>query len=134
MQYNKWTPNANNPDSKEDPIFDTPGHAIAPRFDIVNNFMPTRAAGAIDSKVTNFSNANELRCFAISGPTHDNQSVFEWKDRFLSLPHKGLPTTWNYSWQTMDPDTINANSHLQNTSNKFRFKESFLNFFQKPNY
>jgi len=85
-----------------------PGHAISARLDLAG-FSPI-PNGGIDSKVTGNCLLRKLQCKAISGPTHDNQPVFMWRDsdgkeKFPGWPHIGLPNTWNYGWVGMEPES-----------------------------
>jgi hypothetical protein len=83
-----------------------PGHAISARNDLDPiNLLPN---GGIDAKVTGRCLFSALQCQAISGPTHDSQSVFKWrdssgKDIFPGWPHLGLPDSWGYDWIQMTP-------------------------------
>lgn len=84
-----------------------PGHAISARLDLTS-FGPI-PNGGIDSKVTGNCLLRKLQTKAISGPTHDNQPVFMWRDPsgkelFPGWPHMGLPNAWNFNWVDMDPE------------------------------
>jgi hypothetical protein len=87
---------------KEGVIPGEPGHAVAARLDLDGwDFLPN---GAIDAKVTNRCLALKLTAQAISGPTHDDQPVFQWEDAsgkplFPGWPHMGLPNKWNFEWE-----------------------------------
>jgi len=80
-----------------------PGHAISARLDLDRaGHVPN---GGIDAKVTNRCLFRKLQCQAISGPTHDNQPVFKWRqdgrEIFPGWPHLGLPDVWNFGWVQM---------------------------------
>lgn len=85
------------------------GHAISARMDLGFSRIPN---GGIDSKVLNRCMLRALQCQAISGPTHDSQPVFRWRngeaDLFPGWPHMGLPDVWNFGWVQMGPDSANA--------------------------
>ena len=59
---------------------------------------------AIDSKVTSsalFSSG--LACLAISGPTYDQQPVFQFSTSlFANLTHVGVPDRFDFPWQLME--------------------------------
>merc|ERR1719421_2765688 len=82
-----------------------PGHPIAARNDLdMINLLPN---GAIDAKVTNRCLFRSLQCQAISGPTHDSQPVFKWKDGAVDVmagwPHMGQPDVYDFDWVQMTP-------------------------------
>jgi len=84
----------------------TPDHAIAARGDLDAKYPDPN--GAVDAKVTNFCMAKRLMADAISGPTHDTQKPFNWKDAngkqlFPKAPHDGMPDYWNFDWVRMGP-------------------------------
>lgn len=82
-----------------------PGHAIAARMDL--DPVSQLPNGAIDSKVINRCLFKNFQCQAISGPTHQAQQVFRWRDGdtdlFPGWPHLGLPNVWNFEWVQMTP-------------------------------
>lgn len=85
-----------------------PGHAISARLDLTS-FGPI-PNGGIDSKVTGNCLLRKLQCKAISGPTHENQPVFMWRDPsgkelFPGWPHMGLPNAWNFNWVNEEPES-----------------------------
>merc|ERR1719421_2164020 len=56
---------------------------------------------------------------AISGPSHETQSPFMWKDAsgkdlFPGWPHLGLPEKWDFDWLQMTPS--GQHQHLQDIS------------------
>eukprot|EP00747_Dinoflagellata_sp_TGD_P131109 gnl/TRDRNA2_/TRDRNA2_174929_c0_seq8.p1 gnl/TRDRNA2_/TRDRNA2_174929_c0~~gnl/TRDRNA2_/TRDRNA2_174929_c0_seq8.p1 ORF type:complete len:686 (+),score=115.78 gnl/TRDRNA2_/TRDRNA2_174929_c0_seq8:111-2168(+) len=101
MNRNSW-PN-------EGVVPNEPGHAISARLDLDKKFghIPN---GGIDAKVVNRCLIRSLQCQAISGPSHDSQPVFKWKDdqgeTFSGWPHLGMPDVWNFNWQQMTPSTV----------------------------
>lgn len=67
----------------------------------------TMAFGAIDAKYTNFAHMRAKRTIAISGPTHDDQPVFDWTQADLSVqktPHVGQPDRFDFDWVVMLSD------------------------------
>eukprot|EP01006_Ploeotia_vitrea_P043935 TRINITY_DN66792_c6_g2_i1.p1 TRINITY_DN66792_c6_g2~~TRINITY_DN66792_c6_g2_i1.p1 ORF type:complete len:448 (-),score=31.62 TRINITY_DN66792_c6_g2_i1:210-1466(-) len=92
------------------------GNAIAARFDLkagppgtpYNDWFYRGVHGGIDSKVTSFSNFEQKGTNAygdveaISGPTHQQQPVFCWKD-WPNQPHEGQPECFNFDWQQISP-------------------------------
>lgn len=84
----------------------SPGHAISARNDLDPvNLLPN---GGIDAKITGRCLFGALQCQAICGPTHDDQSVFQWrgadhKDMFPGWPHFGLPDSFGFDWVQMTP-------------------------------
>jgi len=89
MQYNDWQ---NDPLSSGNPC-----NTIAARCDLIT---PFDAFGAYDAKVTNSDMMKQIRAWAISGPTHENQPVFVWSARkqWESEPHLGEPDRWDFNW------------------------------------
>jgi len=56
---------------------------------------------ATDAKISSFSSYDPvgLYCRAQSGPTYDQQPVFQFsKSPFASLPHEGMPDRWEFPW------------------------------------
>jgi len=87
-------------------MINEPGHAIASRMDLeAASQLPN---GAIDSKIVNKCLFKNFQCQAISGPTHEKQKVFRWRDEdgtdlFPGWPHLGLPNVCNFQWVQMTP-------------------------------
>jgi len=66
-----------------------------------------KAFGAIDAKYTSFAHVLAKRTIAISGPTHDDQPVFQWSQADPSVqevPHVGQPDRFDFDWVVMTPD------------------------------
>mmetsp|Transcript_63301 Transcript_63301/g.181596 ORF Transcript_63301/g.181596 Transcript_63301/m.181596 type:complete len:746 (-) Transcript_63301:60-2297(-) len=86
-----------------------PGHAISARLDLdVLRHIPN---GGVDSKVVNRCLLQSLQCQAVSGPSHDDQPVFKWRnanggDLFPGWPHLGLPDVWGFGWAQMSPSAM----------------------------
>lgn len=98
MMQNKWQ---NDPLSKG-----CPGNAIAARFDIeaYNCPMSRVTNGATDAKITSSQLMKLKASAAISGPSHDDQPAFSWRDPlFVGEIHEGQPDVYNFSWQLMQP-------------------------------
>lgn len=83
-----------------------PGHSISARMDLDPvNQLPN---GGIDAKVVNRCLLRSLQCQAISGPTHQAQEPFAWRNAngdelFKGWPHLGLPDKWDFNWVQMTP-------------------------------
>eukprot|EP00761_Pharyngomonas_kirbyi_P014901 gb/GECH01014932.1/.p1 GENE.gb/GECH01014932.1/~~gb/GECH01014932.1/.p1 ORF type:complete len:535 (+),score=143.38 gb/GECH01014932.1/:1-1605(+) len=88
MRYNNW---------QEDPLSQgEANNAVASRYDLSkDNFAPF---GAVDAKVTSASRIKHLQSDAICGPTHQEQNVFEWKNRWPSLSRMGVPERFDFEW------------------------------------
>lgn len=85
-----------------------PGHAISARMDLeAPAHIPN---GGIDAKVSSYCLFRRLQAQAISGPSHDAQPVFRWKDHgkdlFPGWPHLGLPDEWNFNWVQATPTKL----------------------------
>jgi hypothetical protein len=94
MVRNKWPHEIDGGDGN------TPDHAIAARSDL-DKFSPD-PNGAGDAKITNMCLAKKLMANAISGPTHENEPVFEWTPKLAKQwPTEGLPRKYNFSWMRM---------------------------------
>jgi len=107
LQRNRW-PN------EMDGGFAAPDHAIAARGDLDKERPDPN--GGVDSKITNFCLAKQLKAEAISGPTHDHQKVFRWTDEktgkqlFPKAPHDGMPDVWNFDWVRFSKDGAEKSS------------------------
>ncbi|XP_062501314.1 putative phospholipase B-like 2 [Corticium candelabrum] len=61
-----------------------------------------RNHGGTDSKITSFSMSKTLSCLAVSGPTHDQQPVFQWSTSpFSNVTHLGMPDRWDFDAVTI---------------------------------
>lgn len=100
MRYNNW---------REDPLSNQhASHAVASRYDLEVESQLFALDGAIDAKVTSWSKLRhrhgqqQLACEAVSGPTSDQNPVFEWSDELAALsPHFGQPKRFNFTYQEM---------------------------------
>uniref|UniRef100_K3X8S8 Phospholipase B-like n=1 Tax=Globisporangium ultimum (strain ATCC 200006 / CBS 805.95 / DAOM BR144) TaxID=431595 RepID=K3X8S8_GLOUD len=106
MRYNNW---------REDPLSSRhASHAVASRYDLEEDPQWFALDGAIDAKVTSWSRLREqqngddgsgpyqLVCEAVSGPTCDQNPVFEWTDKVTALsPHFGQPNHFNFTFHEM---------------------------------
>lgn len=64
------------------------------------------AVGAIDGKYTTHARVGRGQTVVVSGPTHDDQSVFDWRSvpaEVASEPHVGQPQRFDFDWVTMGP-------------------------------
>ena len=106
MEYNPWKPNMKADETNpNDPTFDNPAYAIGARFDLIENPELKKDVGAVDTKIMNFDLFDENSTEAISGPSHQNQPVFEFPENKESNP-KGMPKKWDFDWIKMTPDLI----------------------------
>jgi hypothetical protein len=62
--------------------------------------------GGLDCKYTTaamMEDRQSLRTVAQSGPTYDDQPVFEWSTSpFKDVPHVGQPDRWDFPWVVVD--------------------------------
>jgi hypothetical protein len=64
--------------------------------------------GNIDAKIVSREDVLAMRFEAVSGPTHDDQPVFEWNSVTSALaPHYGQPTRFDFSWENFTASSIN---------------------------
>jgi hypothetical protein len=81
-------------------------NTIAARSDLnpVNGTYPIsaeahRCHGATDSKIASFALMQRQATLAVSGPTWDDQPVFDWRTaNFNQYPHLGLPDAFAFDW------------------------------------
>lgn len=96
MRYNNW---------REDPLSSThASHAVASRYDLETDPKLFTLNGAIDAKATSWGRMQQgkLESEAVSGPTHDQNPVFEWTEALSAMsPHVGQPQRFNFTYQTM---------------------------------
>jgi len=91
-------------DYEKDPYsLGDPGNAICSRFDLEPSSKRPRPSGCYDAKVTSYSRALNLVCEAINGPTTQNQPPFSWTGQFEDMVHEGMPQTFNFNFEVMDP-------------------------------
>lgn len=70
-----------------------------------------RGFGAIDAKYTSHAHMQAKRTVAISGPTHDDQPVFDWANAVPDVqktPHAGQPNRFNFGWYIIMPEMNSA--------------------------
>lgn len=109
VRYNQWQTDpfsangyggAGEPPSAE--------NAIAARCDLVaagSTAGEGRAAfGNTDAKIADEADVRALRFEATSGPTHDDQPVFEWAGEWASSPHHGQPRAFDFGWFNFSAD------------------------------
>eukprot|EP00928_Gymnodinium_smaydae_P040285 TRINITY_DN27340_c1_g3_i3.p1 TRINITY_DN27340_c1_g3~~TRINITY_DN27340_c1_g3_i3.p1 ORF type:complete len:541 (-),score=65.37 TRINITY_DN27340_c1_g3_i3:205-1827(-) len=80
---------------------------IACRGDLAAEPSMRAAFGAIDAKYTSATLNRMGKAVIVSGPSHDDQAVFDWsvsKDLAASTPHAGQPSRFNFGWQVVGPD------------------------------
>jgi len=78
-------------------------YAIAARYDLEDG--PERAAtGATDAKVAGRSEVLEMKTHAVCGPTtNDGNPPFSFAGEWAALDHEGLPETYDFDWEIMQP-------------------------------
>lgn len=107
LRYNKF---------ESDPLaHGNPCWQVACRGDLVaftngtrkpRNSVQLKGFGAIDAKYTSYSHSRAKRTVVISGPTHDDQPVFDWADAdpdVQKTPHEGQPNRFDFGWYIMTP-------------------------------
>eukprot|EP00455_Lapot_gusevi_P032362 TRINITY_DN3529_c0_g1_i3.p1 TRINITY_DN3529_c0_g1~~TRINITY_DN3529_c0_g1_i3.p1 ORF type:complete len:535 (-),score=171.08 TRINITY_DN3529_c0_g1_i3:144-1748(-) len=58
-----------------------------------------RSHGSTDAKMTSSKLVPSLSSYAVCGPTHDQQPVFQWSTSpFQTLPHHGHPDRFDFDW------------------------------------
>jgi hypothetical protein len=61
----------------------------------------TNAGGATDAKLTSLGLLRNQTVLAVSGPTSDQQPVFDWTTTPLAdCPHRGQPLRFDFAWQS----------------------------------
>lgn len=96
MRYNEY---------ETDPLsLGSAANQIAARYDLVNVSLPHQisasAGGAFDAKVTSSAQVMSGVVWAVSGPSHQTQPVFEWAGRWDTpeYPHQGQAELWNFEY------------------------------------
>ncbi|DAZ99424.1 TPA: LOW QUALITY PROTEIN: hypothetical protein N0F65_004057, partial [Lagenidium giganteum] len=91
MRYNNW---------RSDPLSQRhASHAVASRYDLELDPDLRSLDGAIDAKVTSLGQAQQLECEAVSGPTHDDNPVFEWTEELAQqTPNYGHPRRFDFAF------------------------------------
>ncbi|KAG2499896.1 hypothetical protein HYH03_002184 [Edaphochlamys debaryana] len=89
-------------DFKSDPYAEgNPVGAVCGRGDLAKGDA-AMAKGCYDSKVTTASMLKRMEADVVAGPTTQGQPPFSWSDpRWSDLPHRGMPDTWDYSYERM---------------------------------
>eukprot|EP00928_Gymnodinium_smaydae_P088578 TRINITY_DN72649_c0_g1_i1.p1 TRINITY_DN72649_c0_g1~~TRINITY_DN72649_c0_g1_i1.p1 ORF type:complete len:284 (+),score=23.56 TRINITY_DN72649_c0_g1_i1:1-852(+) len=98
MRYNKF---------ETDPIANGDSCAqLSCRSDLAVVPSARAAFGAIDAKYTSSSHNRQGQAVVVSGPTHDDQPVFDWAqaESFAATPHDGQPRRFEFGWMIMGPD------------------------------
>jgi hypothetical protein len=95
LRYNNW---------EQDPYsLGNAGNQISSRFDL--NVKNPSCAGGYDSKVTTWQAWKTMTMWAQSGPTHDEQPVFEWETAPCpTASHIGQPPVFGFDWITFASD------------------------------
>ena len=93
MRYNNY---------KEDDIENNdPCWAIMCRGDLYSGNQASDGGG-IDTKLANFEMLKGVYSTIQSGPTHDQQPVFDWT-QFPKVSHYGLPPKYDFDWIVVKP-------------------------------
>jgi len=112
MQYNQFK---TDPLAKGDPC-----NQLACRADLDKDAAARQTFGAIDAKYTSSAHVRADRTLVISGPTKDDQPVFDWRavDPALAAKssHNGQPERFNFPWMVMGADMA-ASPWLGDASN-----------------
>jgi hypothetical protein len=83
---------------RTDPISaGNPCRAISARCDLASS--GATAFGGIDAKIVDLTTAPNV-VLAISGMTTEGQPPFSFSPRWSSVPHRGIPEVFNFSWQS----------------------------------
>jgi len=92
-------------DFQTDPFSDGDAcHQVAARCDLNPSGKRSEAFGAIDAKITDIAMAKRSAAVAQSGPTHDQQPVFQWTARWdKNNIHNEQPITFDFDWVEMAP-------------------------------
>jgi len=101
MRYNQYQ---TDPLSLEDAC-----RGISARCDLntpwSNNTMNGyNAFGAIDSKITSNELIKDLKVWAVSGPTWDDQPPFAWTHAWANELHPGMPKVYDFDWVLLNLD------------------------------
>jgi len=80
-----------------------PCNAISSRCDL-NTTDPGSAFGGTDCKATDATRSPSLLCYAVCGPTTENEPPFSWTPEFAATPHFGQPETFDFHSVWMSPD------------------------------
>eukprot|EP00746_Dinoflagellata_sp_MGD_P141984 gnl/MRDRNA2_/MRDRNA2_74990_c1_seq1.p1 gnl/MRDRNA2_/MRDRNA2_74990_c1~~gnl/MRDRNA2_/MRDRNA2_74990_c1_seq1.p1 ORF type:complete len:258 (-),score=39.22 gnl/MRDRNA2_/MRDRNA2_74990_c1_seq1:16-729(-) len=97
LRYNKF---------QTDPLAEgNPSWQLAARSDLQPHGTPV-AGGAIDAKFTSYEHIMQGQTMVVSGPTHDDQPVFDWQVAPAAVAktmHVGQPQRFDFDWITMGP-------------------------------
>lgn len=95
-------------DYKRDPLArGNPCSQLACRGDLAQG-PAASGNGAVDAKYTSSAHVRAGRTVVVSGPTHDDQPVFDWATAPASVravSHVGQPTRFDFDWVVMGADT-----------------------------
>eukprot|EP00929_Paragymnodinium_shiwhaense_P001857 TRINITY_DN102069_c0_g1_i1.p1 TRINITY_DN102069_c0_g1~~TRINITY_DN102069_c0_g1_i1.p1 ORF type:complete len:622 (+),score=159.61 TRINITY_DN102069_c0_g1_i1:130-1995(+) len=97
MRYNKF---------QTDPLaMGNPCNQLACRGDLYN--ATKKAFGAVDAKYTSYAHTRARQVVAISGPSYDDQVVFDWTQTDPAVQkasHVGQPDRFEFPWMVMNTD------------------------------
>lgn len=89
LRYNNW---------QHDPYsLGSAGNQISSRFDLLTE--KPACSGGYDSKMVSWRSWKSMIMWAQSGPTHDQQPVFDWATAPCPTASRvGLPAVYNFDW------------------------------------
>jgi len=97
LRFNRW---------QTDPLsLNDPGNSICSRYDL--RAAKAKTFGGIDSKLTSFGHMKTLSTEGISGPTYNQQPVFDWNN-WKAIPHLGMPDKFDFGWHTFTPMPVDV--------------------------
>mmetsp|Transcript_26334 Transcript_26334/g.73628 ORF Transcript_26334/g.73628 Transcript_26334/m.73628 type:complete len:590 (-) Transcript_26334:224-1993(-) len=89
----------------------SPNDQLAARGDLGNTSATAAFFGAVDGKYTSFAHVRAQKVVVVSGPTHDDQPVFDWSRTSTlatMVSHVGQPDRFDFDWVVMGPDMHGA--------------------------
>lgn len=90
----------------DDPLAKTPCSAIACRHDLDPSDPST--SGGVDAKIVTKAMVDALAASIICGPTTQGQPPFAFVGQWADVPHVGMPTTFDFEWQTVGISSMTA--------------------------
>lgn len=103
MRYNRY---------HTDPIaHGDPCSQLACRADLDPNSTLQKAFGAIDAKYTSLAHLRAGSTIVVSGPTHDDQPVFDWQlapQLSAATSHVGHPQRFAFGWMVIGGPDLSA--------------------------
>lgn len=117
MRYNKY---------QTDELSDkNPSFSISARYDLALDHDLVSCKGAFDAKVGSINDIKNKspKLSIISGPTSENQTVFEWSksDICKSTVRNGLPDKYEYDWVTFNILDSDHTKYIKNDTNFLKY-------------